>query len=188
MGSLLRIYCFRTMGRFYVFDRRIEDDHKLITSGPYRVVRHPAYSAFILEFPGAVLLYMSRGSLLKESGFLDTRTGMGVVVAWLTMKLVADLILMRTTPLEDAALRGKFGKEWDEWAQRVPCRLIPVDGILRTEAILRTLSDCIGGTGRKLRLFRPTHEITRAPRGTLVYKSKRMWYESERLLAYVMVR
>ncbi|KAF8893035.1 hypothetical protein BD779DRAFT_1670034 [Infundibulicybe gibba] len=125
VGSLIRVWCYRTMGRFFIFDRRIEDGHKLITSGPYRVVRHPSYSAYIFEIPGMVLLYMSQGSLLKESGLLDTWTGINVTAAWLALKLVTALLLMRTAPLEDAALRGKFGKEWDEWAQRVPYRLIP---------------------------------------------------------------
>ncbi|KAF8893033.1 hypothetical protein BD779DRAFT_1508427 [Infundibulicybe gibba] len=125
IGSLLRVYCFRSMGRFFIFERRIANDHKLVTSGPYGVVRHPSYTAFLFEFPGIVLLHMSQGSLLKEGGFLDTQTGMGVVVAWLTLRFAASVLLMRTTPLEDAALRGKFGEEWDKWAQRVPYRLIP---------------------------------------------------------------
>ncbi|KAF8893032.1 hypothetical protein BD779DRAFT_1138529 [Infundibulicybe gibba] len=121
---LVRIWCYRTMGRFFIFDR-IKDDHKLITSGPYRVVRHPAYGAFVFEIPGMILFYMSRGSLLRESGLLDTWTGTTMTVAWLMLRLATALLLMRTAPLEDAAMKGKFGKEWDEWAQRVPYRFIP---------------------------------------------------------------
>ncbi|KAF8893038.1 hypothetical protein BD779DRAFT_1670036 [Infundibulicybe gibba] len=124
-GCLLRFYCFRTMGQFFTFDRKIREDHQLITSGPYGIVRHPSYSGFLFQFPGILLWYMSQGSFLKESGFLDTQLGKGIVVAWVILRLATNALLLRGMPLEDAALRKKFGKQWDAWAQQVPYWIIP---------------------------------------------------------------
>ncbi len=42
----------------------IKEDHALITSGPYALVRHPIYTGFLLQFLGGALLYDSGATLL----------------------------------------------------------------------------------------------------------------------------
>ena len=52
LGSLLRRYCFRTLGQYFTGDVRARHDQPVITSGPYRLVRHPSYTAGIMMFMG----------------------------------------------------------------------------------------------------------------------------------------
>ncbi|KAF8893031.1 hypothetical protein BD779DRAFT_1508421 [Infundibulicybe gibba] len=124
-GCLFRVYCYRVMGPFFIFDWKIQQDHKLITHGPYSIVRHPAYSGLLFESIGMILWYGSRGSFLRESGTLDGLAGRMLVATFVAIRLTRNCLLARGMVGEDKALRQKFGDEWDVWARRVPYRLIP---------------------------------------------------------------
>ncbi len=52
LGSLLRRYCFRTLGQYFTGDVRARADQPVIRTGPYRLVRHPSYTAGIMMFVG----------------------------------------------------------------------------------------------------------------------------------------
>jgi protein-S-isoprenylcysteine O-methyltransferase Ste14 len=52
LGSLLRRYCFRTLGEYFTGDVRASADQRVIDTGPYRLVRHPSYTAGIMMFSG----------------------------------------------------------------------------------------------------------------------------------------
>jgi protein-S-isoprenylcysteine O-methyltransferase len=52
LGSLLRRYCFRTLGQYFTGDVRAKAGQPVIRSGPYRLVRHPSYTAGMLMFIG----------------------------------------------------------------------------------------------------------------------------------------
>jgi protein-S-isoprenylcysteine O-methyltransferase Ste14 len=52
LGSLLRRYCWRTLGEYFTGDVKARPDQPVITSGPYRWVRHPSYTAGMLMFIG----------------------------------------------------------------------------------------------------------------------------------------
>ncbi|MEO8909037.1 MAG: isoprenylcysteine carboxylmethyltransferase family protein [Gemmatimonadaceae bacterium] len=52
LGSLLRRYCFRTLGEYFTGDVRAAQDQPVISTGPYRLVRHPSYTAGIIMFTG----------------------------------------------------------------------------------------------------------------------------------------
>jgi protein-S-isoprenylcysteine O-methyltransferase len=51
-GLLLRWYAIRYLGRYFTVNVAIAADHRVIDTGPYRYVRHPAYSGSLLEFLG----------------------------------------------------------------------------------------------------------------------------------------
>ncbi|KAF9043352.1 hypothetical protein BJ165DRAFT_1484449 [Panaeolus papilionaceus] len=102
-GGLMRISTFKTLGKFFTFRVGIQKDHKLITNGLYSVVRHPAYAGVLLTQPGILLWNAASGSWVRECGILNTSR----------------------LPQEDALLKKTFGNEWEEWASRVPYRLIP---------------------------------------------------------------
>lgn len=55
LGSLLRRYCFRTLGEYFTGDVRVRIDQPVIRKGPYAVVRHPAYTAGIMMAMGVGL-------------------------------------------------------------------------------------------------------------------------------------
>jgi protein-S-isoprenylcysteine O-methyltransferase Ste14 len=77
----------------------------LITSGQYSKVRHPGYS-------GLVLIYF---------GF-----ALGFAVVWMLVPAVIFTILTCLTAIkEEEFLKERFGKEYEEYARRVPWRFIP---------------------------------------------------------------
>jgi protein-S-isoprenylcysteine O-methyltransferase Ste14 len=43
-GCLLRLWCFECLKEFFTFSVTIKKDHKLITTGPYSLLVHPAVS------------------------------------------------------------------------------------------------------------------------------------------------
>lgn len=63
LGSLLRRYCFRTLGQYFTGDVRARADQPVIRTGPYRLVRHPSYTAGIMMFMGIGLALGSWVSL-----------------------------------------------------------------------------------------------------------------------------
>jgi protein-S-isoprenylcysteine O-methyltransferase len=52
LGSMLRRYCFRTLGQYFTGDVRARSDQPIIRAGPYRLVRHPSYTAGMMMFIG----------------------------------------------------------------------------------------------------------------------------------------
>ena len=45
----VRLTAIRTLGRFWSLNLEIRGDHQLVREGIYRYMRHPAYSAIMLE-------------------------------------------------------------------------------------------------------------------------------------------
>lgn len=127
-GGVLRRQCYREMGRFFTFVIAVRDGHRLIKTGPYRYVRHPAYTALFAGTYGFLLIHLSSGSWLKEcsgiseispAGKAYASWGMALIVIGLTAGTIAR------TFSEDQLMKDAFGREWDSWASRVHHRLIP---------------------------------------------------------------
>src|SRR5690348_8125841 len=51
-GIGLRFWSFRTLGRYFTFSVMTSADQPVVTSGPYRFVRHPSYLGVILMLTG----------------------------------------------------------------------------------------------------------------------------------------
>jgi protein-S-isoprenylcysteine O-methyltransferase Ste14 len=47
-GISLRLWSFRTLGRYFTFTVQTSSDQPVITDGPYRVIRHPSYAGLLL--------------------------------------------------------------------------------------------------------------------------------------------
>ena len=125
VGGALRKLCYDTLGKFFTYQLAIFKDHKLITSGPYRVVRHPAYIAFIMANTGFLAIMFAPGSYLWESGLLEIPW---IAAFWGVFGLMAASLLVvtvRRVPREDAVMRQEFGKEWEQWAKMTPYKLVP---------------------------------------------------------------
>jgi protein-S-isoprenylcysteine O-methyltransferase Ste14 len=58
-GFAFRLAAIRQLGRFYSHKVRRADGHRVIDSGPYRVVRHPAYLGVIAAHVGFALVFGS---------------------------------------------------------------------------------------------------------------------------------
>jgi protein-S-isoprenylcysteine O-methyltransferase Ste14 len=75
------------------------DDHRLVTHGPYRWVRHPIYASFI-----AIMILMfaiSANWVLALSG----------------LALVTSIAIVRV-PIEEKELAERFGSAWSDYARR----------------------------------------------------------------------
>jgi protein-S-isoprenylcysteine O-methyltransferase Ste14 len=62
-GIVFRLQAIRTLGQFYSHRVRLQDDHQIITSGPYKVVRHPAYAGMLAANLGFVLYFCNLWAL-----------------------------------------------------------------------------------------------------------------------------
>jgi len=125
LGAAIRYWCFREMGKHFTFHITLLKDHKLVTTGPYSIVRHPSYTGAIFLCIGQLIWYTARGSWLRESLIYQMK------LSWLFIAPVMLSILLplsyvpRRILVEDAMLKRGFGKAWDEWAKAVPYRSFP---------------------------------------------------------------
>jgi protein-S-isoprenylcysteine O-methyltransferase Ste14 len=64
IGLTVRLSAVVTLGRFYSRRVRLLDGHEVITHGPYRIVRHPAYLGTLTGHLGFVLVFLHWAPLL----------------------------------------------------------------------------------------------------------------------------
>ncbi|KAG2035076.1 hypothetical protein BDR03DRAFT_900496 [Suillus americanus] len=57
-----------TLGKFWSFLLSVRKEHRIITSGPYSIIRHPSYTSFIVQYVGIVITHASEGSWMRHSG------------------------------------------------------------------------------------------------------------------------
>jgi protein-S-isoprenylcysteine O-methyltransferase Ste14 len=51
-GVGLRVWSFRTLGRYFTFTVQTSRDQPVIAEGPYRVIRHPGYAGLLIAVVG----------------------------------------------------------------------------------------------------------------------------------------
>lgn len=54
-GIGLRAWSIATLGRFFQYQIRVQPGHRVVTTGPYRYVRHPSYTGMALVLAGLAL-------------------------------------------------------------------------------------------------------------------------------------
>jgi protein-S-isoprenylcysteine O-methyltransferase Ste14 len=101
----LREWAIIKLGRFFSRTVRIEPGHRLITDGPYRWIRHPAYTGMVLIFVGIPLA-------------LGTWAG---AAAALAIMLAATTYRIK---IEEEVLVTSFGDEYSDY-MRSTWRLFP---------------------------------------------------------------
>lgn len=95
MWGVLLVWTFRSLGTNLTDTVVTRQDHALITTGPYRYVRHPFYLAFFLAIVG--------GSMVAANWFL------------LLAGLVPAIFLIARTQIEEAKLVERFGDEYRDY-------------------------------------------------------------------------
>lgn len=103
----------------------MQHGHKLVTTGPYALVRHPSYSAIVPVILSLPLVFLGSGSWAELSGFLDTISGKVAAAMWVLNLIWLPTALISRVALEDDMLRREFGREWVEWAKNTPYKLVP---------------------------------------------------------------
>ena len=118
-GGWIRYQCFRALGRLFTFELAVRKDHKLVTKGPYSIVRHPSYTGTVILGAGMVLLFVD------EFYGAKSKVVSGLIAFSCVMYASFCFGLYRRTSLEDAMMKKEFGKQWEDWASKVRYKLVP---------------------------------------------------------------
>ncbi|KAF9558699.1 hypothetical protein CPC08DRAFT_709411 [Agrocybe pediades] len=126
MGAVIRLSCYRAMGSFFRYEVSIQSDHQLIVTGPYSFVRHPGYTGLIFAIIGWFLWNWSEGSWVRSSGILNSTFGSLFMVFLSTVGILGIwVVTLGRMTFEDKVLHEQFGKQWEDWAKRVPYFVLP---------------------------------------------------------------
>jgi protein-S-isoprenylcysteine O-methyltransferase Ste14 len=101
VSGFLAVWARRTLGREWSFEARLVDAHRLVTAGPYSIVRHPIYAAMLGLWIATALAVARPWGILIGAPFMLLGT-------------------MTRVKLEDALLRGAFGDTFEAWARKTP--------------------------------------------------------------------
>ena len=104
-GVALRTWAILTLGRLFKFVVVIQEGHRVVAAGPYRLLRHPSYTGGLVAFLGAGIA-------------LDSWLSM---VSMVMLPLAAILVRIR---VEEAELATALGQEYRSYASRTR-RLVP---------------------------------------------------------------
>jgi protein-S-isoprenylcysteine O-methyltransferase Ste14 len=56
LGGALRYWSIKTLGHFFTASVLVTDSQKIITGGPYKILRHPSYTGGLLTVVGTPLV------------------------------------------------------------------------------------------------------------------------------------
>ncbi|THH31667.1 hypothetical protein EUX98_g2498 [Antrodiella citrinella] len=125
-SAYLRVLCFRTLGRHFTFELSLRKEHKLITAGPYSIVRHPSYLAATGALLGMIITQLfCHGTWWIESNMWITWQGQLFGAFWIALATFLAGALLSRVPKEDYMLKTEFKGQWTEWAQKTPYTVIP---------------------------------------------------------------
>ncbi|HYP21025.1 MAG TPA: isoprenylcysteine carboxylmethyltransferase family protein [Chloroflexia bacterium] len=99
-GLALRVFSILWLGPMFTRLVQILPGHRLVTSGPYRFVRHPSYSGLLLFFMGVGL-------------------ALGDWLAVAIMVFVPTVGVLYRIRVEEKTLLGAFGEEYRAYMHRV---------------------------------------------------------------------
>ena len=108
-GTLLHVWTARLLGIWGIIgvpEIYRETEEKLVTEGPFSIVRHPTYLAHTLIFSGV---------------FLITESVVVGIIAVIDFVIVNAVII----PLEEKELLKRFGDDYKLYKERIPSRFFP---------------------------------------------------------------
>ena len=105
-GVLLRGWSFKTLGEYFTFNVMVSSDQPMVTSGTYRLLRHPSYTG-----------------LLMFSACIGVASANWVGLAGMTLPPLA-LIVWRIH-IEETALLATLGDRYRTYASHHK-RLVPI--------------------------------------------------------------
>ncbi len=104
-GIALQAAAMWTLRGMYTIRLGRQPGHRLVTSGPYRLVRHPGYLSYLVSLTGIGLA-------------LSSLLGLGLTI------LVLPFILWRIRH-EEEMLMAEFGQEYQTYRRQTRWRLMP---------------------------------------------------------------
>jgi protein-S-isoprenylcysteine O-methyltransferase Ste14 len=106
VGIILQSAAFGTLRGFYTSRLGIQPEHRLVTRGPYRWVRHPGYLSNLLCLTGMALA-------------LSSLAGLGLTA-------FSALLILSRIGHEEEMLLAEFGEEYQAYKQETEWRLVPL--------------------------------------------------------------
>jgi protein-S-isoprenylcysteine O-methyltransferase Ste14 len=104
-GLALRRRAVAAMGEQFTVRLRVDPAHRLVTSGPYRIVRHPNYAGLALVAFGTATIFHSATAVLAAA------------IVWM------PVLLMRVVQ-EEHALARSLGRSYEAYRKHTWC-LVP---------------------------------------------------------------
>ena len=104
IGLLFAVWARIHLGRNWSGSVTIKQEHELITSGPYAIVRHPIYTGLLLALIGTAMARAEWRGLLAV--------------------LIATAALWRKFRVEERWMTEQFGQQYKAYGARVPA-LVP---------------------------------------------------------------
>jgi protein-S-isoprenylcysteine O-methyltransferase Ste14 len=105
-GLTLRGWSFKTLGEYFTFTVMVSADQPVVSVGPYRMLRHPSYTGFLLACIGVGL---------ASANWL----GLAVLV------LLPLAVMLRRIHIEETALLATLGERYRSYASDHK-RLVPL--------------------------------------------------------------
>jgi len=105
VGLVVRWTAILSLWSYFTVDVSIDDTHRLVTTGIYKFVRHPAYTGSLLSFVGLGLVFLNWLSLV-------------IIVLPITIAFVYRI------KVEEQALVAFFGDQYVRYCETTR-RLIP---------------------------------------------------------------
>ncbi|KAI0648787.1 hypothetical protein C8Q79DRAFT_903887 [Trametes meyenii] len=125
-GAILRLWCFRTLGRHFTFEVVVADDQRLVISGPYAFVRHPSYTGMILLLAGVYMMEFGADGYMVRCGITAASPVGSLAYSWMVASVFVVLSLYHRCKVEDVELHSHFKDVWSRYRDSVPYRLIPL--------------------------------------------------------------
>lgn len=94
--GIFRVHC--ELGKYFSSTLVIRDGHKLVRTGPYRLVRHPMYTSYLMLFVAAFLI---------SENWVIGLSGTAVIASLMTLRIGR----------EEALLLEHFGEEYEQYRQ-----------------------------------------------------------------------
>jgi protein-S-isoprenylcysteine O-methyltransferase Ste14 len=97
-GYFLMNWSVIALGRQFSVNVTLQEDHKLITNGPYSLIRHPRYLGILIFFTGISFIFLS--------------------VIGLILMVITFIILIWRIRDEEKLMHSEFKEEWEEYRKR----------------------------------------------------------------------
>jgi protein-S-isoprenylcysteine O-methyltransferase Ste14 len=104
-GFSLRAWSIASLGAAFTRNLQVTEAQRVVTTGPYRYLRHPAYT-------GAILLFAGIG------------IGLDNALSLAVCSVLPAIGYLQRIPREEALLRRQLGRDYDDYARRTH-RLVP---------------------------------------------------------------
>ncbi len=105
LGVLLRVYSVWTLGKSFTLTAQVNSEQKIVQTGPYKYLRHPAYSGSILTLIGIALAF---------------RSFIGVLGTLIIIAIIYGYRIF----IEEKLLENNFGTSYEEYKKNTS-RIIP---------------------------------------------------------------